>query len=142
MKLKAKSKALKGGKNLDRMKMVGTILKGSLIALCISLILVLVFAFLLKFTNIPDSIIYPINQVIKGVSIFLGVFISLKKTKELGLVNGLLIGFIYTFIAFLVFSILSRNFSFDITLLTDIVFGAIIGAICGIICVNIKKSTN
>ena len=84
----------------------------------------------------------PVNQVIKGVSVFLGVFLGLKKSKELGLVCGLLIGFIYTIAAFLVFSILSGSFNFDITLLTDIVFGAIIGAICGIICVNIKKSTN
>ena len=113
-----------------------------MIALCISLVLVLVFAFLLKFTNIPDSAISPVNQVIKGVSIFLGVFIGLKKCKELGLVSGLLIGFIYTLLAFLVFSILSGSFTFNITLLTDIVFGAIIGAICGIISVNIKKSSN
>ena len=113
-----------------------------MIALCISLVLVLVFAFLLKFTNIPDSAISPVNHVIKGVSIFLGVFIGLKKCKELGLVSGLLIGFIYTLLAFLVFSILSGSFTFNITLLTDIVFGAIIGAICGIISVNIKKSSN
>lgn len=142
MKLKAKSKAIKNTNSSARTHLVGLIAKGTLISLCISLVLVLVFAFLLKFTNIPDSIIFPINQVIKGVSIFLGVFISLKKSKELGLVSGLLIGFIYTFLAFLVFSILSRSFTFDITLLTDVVFGAIIGAICGIICVNIKKSAN
>lgn len=122
--------------------MIGFIAKGTMIALCVSLVLVLVFAFLLKFTNISDSAIAPVNQVIKGVSIFLGVFIGLKKCKELGLVSGLLIGFIYTLLAFLVFSILSGGFTFDITLLTDCVFGAVIGAICGIISVNIKKSTN
>lgn len=117
-------------------------LVGTLIALCVSLTLVLVFAFMLKFTNIPDKAIKPVNQIIKGISVFVGVFIGLKKTKELGLVSGLLIGFIYTILAFLTFSLLSGSFSIDITLLTDIVFGAVIGAICGIICVNIKKSTN
>ncbi len=142
MKLKAKSKAIKNTNSSGKAHLLGLIAKGTLIALCLSLVLVLVFAFLLKFTNIPDSIIFPINQVIKGISIFLGVFISLKKSKELGLVSGLLIGFIYTFLAFLVFSILSGTFSFDITLLTDIVFGAVIGGICGIISVNIKKSAN
>ena len=136
MKMKARAKTMK---EKNSSPIVGSIAKGTLIALCVSLILVLIFAFLLKFTNIPDTIISPVNQIIKGVSIFLGVFIGLKKSKELGLVNGLLIGFIYTFLAFLVFSILAGSFSFDVTLLTDIVFGAIIGAICGIICVNIKK---
>ena len=126
----------------NKYPLIGYIAKGTLLALCTSLVLVLVFAFLLKFTNISDSAIAPVNQVIKGVSIFLGVFIGLRKCKELGLVSGLLIGFIYTLVAFLVFSILSGSFTFDLSLLTDAVFGAIIGAICGIICVNIKKSAN
>mgnify|MGYP005785216451 CR=1 FL=1 len=126
----------------NKYPLIGYIAKGTLLALCTSLVLVLVFAFLLKFTNISDSAIAPVNQVIKGVSIFLGVFIGLRKCKELGLVSGLLIGFIYTLVAFLVFSILSGSFTFDLSLLTDAVFGAVIGAICGIICVNIKKSAN
>ncbi len=139
MKLKTKIN-IQSAKN--KYPIIGFIAKGVLIALCTSLVLVLVFAFLLKFTNISDSAIAPVNQVIKGISIFLGVFVGLKKCKELGLVSGLLIGFIYTLVAFLVFSILSGAFSFDITLLTDTVFGAVIGAICGIISVNIKKSAN
>lgn len=139
MKLKTKIN-IQNTKN--KSPLIGFIAKGTLIALCVSLVLVLVFAFILKFTNISDSVINPINQVIKGISIFLGVFIGLKKCKELGLVSGLLIGFIYTLLAFLVFSLLSGSFVFDITLLTDSVFGAVIGAICGIISVNIKKSTN
>ena len=138
MKKKAKVRELKSNTS----PILKYILKGSLIALCVSLVLILVFAFILKFTNVSDSIIMPVNQVIKGVSVFLGVFLGLKKSKELGLVCGLLIGFIYTIAAFLVISILSGSFNFAITLLTDIVFGAIIGASCGIICVNIKKSTN
>ena len=84
----------------------------------------------------------PINQVIRGVSVFVGVFAGMKRIKELGFASGLLIGFLYTIFAFLAFSILGGNFSIDLTLLTDIVFCSIIGAICGIICVNLKKSNN
>lgn len=131
-------------KNLEEKKHNGvflSIVKGSLIALCVSLIGILIFAFCLKFTSLSDKLILPINQVIKGLSIFLGVFFGLKKRKEMGLVSGLLIGFIYTIVAFVVFSILNGAFNFDHTLLNDIIFGAIIGGICGIICVNLKKST-
>ena len=76
MKLK-----LKARKVSDKPKntLVISILKGSLTAVCVSLIGILIFAFLLKFTNISDSIISPVNQVIKGVSVFLGVFLGLKK---------------------------------------------------------------
>ena len=122
--------------------MIINIFKGSVVSLCVSLLLVLVFAFLLKFTNIPDGAISPINQVIKGLSVFVGVFIGLKKSKELGLVSGLLIGIVYTTLAFLVFSLLSGSMSFDASFLIDVVFGGIIGAVCGIICVNLKKSSN
>lgn len=135
MKMRAKS--------LEEKKHNGvflSIVKGSLIALCVSLIGILIFAFCLKFTSLSDKLILPINQVIKGLSIFLGVFFGLKKQKQMGLISGLLIGFVYTIVAFFAFSILNGAFNFDHTLLNDIVFGAIIGGICGIICVNLKKT--
>ena len=59
----------------------------------------------------------------------------------MGLVSGLLIGILFTMIAFIVFSVLDGRFVFDRTLLNDMLFGGIMGAICGIICVNIKKSS-
>ncbi len=111
-------------------------LKGSLIALCVSLIGILIFAFIIRFISIHDSAISPINQVIKGLSILIGSFIGLKKSKEMGFISGLVIGFFYTILAFITFSILDGNFVFSKTLLNDLLFGGIIGAICGIIAVN------
>ena len=114
--------------------------KGVAVGLCVALVGILIFAFVLRFTSISDSIILPVNQVIKGLSIFFGVFIGLKKHKEMGLISGLLIGLFFTIMAFLVFSILDGAFVFDRTFVNDIIFGSVIGSICGIICVNIKKS--
>jgi putative membrane protein (TIGR04086 family) len=119
-----------------------TILKGSLIALSISLVGVLIFAFFIKYVAIPTDAIKPINQVIKGVSLLVGTFIALKKVNQMGLINGLLIGLAYTILAFIVFSILDGNFKFDKTLINDLLFGGIIGAICGIISVNFRKKAN
>lgn len=115
------------------------ILKGSLIALCISLVGILIFAFILKFASISDKAIRPINQVIKGISVLVGVFVAMRKVDKMGLVGGLLIGLIYTLLAFVVFSILDGNFEFNLTLLNDLLFGGIMGAICGIIAVNVKR---
>ncbi len=116
------------------------IAKGVVCGLCVSLVGILLFAFILRFSSISDKVIAPVNEVIKGVSIFFGVFVGLRKYKKMGLLNGILIGFLFTVVAFLVFSLLDGTFSFDRTLLNDIVFGSIIGAICGIICVNLKKN--
>lgn len=139
MKLKAKSR---GEKRSLSGSLLESVAKGTLIAICVSLVLVLIFAFLLKFTNLPENAIRPVNQVIKGASVLIGVFVGMKKNKELGLVCGLLIGVLFTILAFLVFSILGGTFLLDLTFFTDVVFGAVIGAICGIICVNLKKSNN
>lgn len=115
------------------------IIKGSLIALCISLVGILIFAFILKFASISDKAIRPINQIIKGVSVLIGVFVAMRKVDKMGLVGGLLIGLVYTILAFVVFSILDGNFEFNLTLLNDLLFGGIMGAICGIIAVNVKR---
>ena len=134
--MKLKARILKSDEKKGNVK---PIIKGVLVALAISLVAILLFAFLLRWTNISDSLIAPVNQVIKGVSIFLGVFFGLKKVKRNSIINGLIIGFLYTIVAFLVFSLLDGAFCFDKSLLNDILFGTIIGAICGIICVNLKK---
>ncbi len=115
------------------------IIKGALIGLVISLILVLIFAFVLRFIPISDSLISPINQVIKGVSILFGTILGLKKSKEMGLISGLLVGFLYTVFAFLTFSILSKDFSLSNTILNDLLFASIIGGISGIIAINMGK---
>lgn len=133
-----KMKALKGEKKSGSLALC--IVKGVVVGLAFAMIGILIFAFLLRFTSIPDSIIAPVNQVIKGVSIFFGVFIGLKKHKEMGLLSGLLIGFFFTILAFLVFSLLDGTFCLDRTFINDLIFGSVIGAICGIICVNLKKS--
>ncbi|MDD4110428.1 MAG: TIGR04086 family membrane protein [Clostridia bacterium] len=120
-----------------------TILKGSLIALSISLVGILIFAFLIKYIAIPTEAIKPVNQVIKGISLLVGTFFALRKIDQMGLVKGLLIGLAYTLLGFFVFSILDGNFELDRTLFNDFLFGGIIGAICGIISVNFRrKATN
>lgn len=133
-----KMKTAKNEKNNSGL--VLSIVKGVAVGLATALVGILLFAFILRFTTISDKIIAPVNQVIKGVSIFLGVFIGMKKHKEMGLLSGFLIGLLFTIVAFLVFSLLDGAFCFDRTLLNDIIFGSVIGAICGIICVNLKKN--
>lgn len=125
----------------EKPKLWLNILKGSLVSLAISLVLILIFAFFIKYVAVPESAIKPINQVIKGISLLVGIFIALKKSSQMGLVSGLLIGLSYTILAFVVFSILDGNFELSKTLVNDLLFGGIIGGICGVIAVNFKKKT-
>lgn len=114
-------------------------LKGSLISVAVSLIGILFFAFIIKLFGITDEFLRPVNQVIKAISILVGILAATKKYKEKGLVLGLTIGLCYTMLAFIVFSALNGTFAIDKTLLNDVLFGGIMGAICGVIAVNVNK---
>ena len=116
---------------------IKTVIKGALIALSISLVSICVFAFLLRFFEISADLIKPINQIIKIISVLIGTFMSLKNIKEMGLITGFFIGVLYSFLAFLIFSILNGSISFNPSLLNDILFGGISGAIAGVFAVNI-----
>ena len=117
-----------------------SIFRGSFIAVSISLMLILCFALIIKFLNINDNWILPINQIIKIVSIFLGTMFAFNSdNKNKGFLKGFVIGVIYTILAYSVFSILAGEFSFTITSFTDMLFAGIIGGISGIIVVNVKK---
>ena len=115
------------------------VLKGVFWALTVSLLCVLIFAFIIKFTNISESAIMPINQVIKVLSILVGCWVASKKIKSNGWLWGLIIGAIYTLLAFVVFSILDGEFRFTLSLLNDLVFGAVLGLISGIITFALRK---
>lgn len=123
----------------EKKPFVKSIMKGSLLALSISLILVCVFAFLLRFINIPISAIKPVNQAIKIISVLVGVMFALKKCRELGLVMGFAIGILFNAFAFVIFSLLNGGFVFEPSIINDLLFGGITGGIAGIFTVNFTK---
>ena len=108
------------------------ILKGTLVAVSVALVLILAFAIVIRF-------IKPINQVIKIISILFGVFAALKSDNTKGLKKGMIIGALFSLLSYLVFSILALRFSFDWSVVIDLIFASILGALCGLIVVNIRK---
>ena len=115
------------------------LIKGSFWALSFALLCILIFAFVIKYTSISSEAIQPINQVIKGLSILIGCFVFGKKINTKGWLWGALIGILFTILAFIVFSTLDGSFTFNLKLLTDVVFGAIMGAFAGIIAISLRK---
>lgn len=68
------------------------IVKGSIIAILLSLILLLILALLLAYTNMPESVITPSIIVISAISILVGSFFSSIKIKKQGIINGGIVG--------------------------------------------------
>ncbi|MBQ7579276.1 MAG: TIGR04086 family membrane protein [Clostridia bacterium] len=116
-----------------------TFIKAGVLSVIIALVLVLLFAFILKWTNLGDNFIMPINLVIKAISICVGT-ILLCKNGQGGLIKGLILGVIFALLSFLIFSVLNGSFNFGLGLLVDILFCSVSGAIVGILAVNLKKA--
>ena len=111
--------------------------KGVLVAAIISLGLIVLFAFFMKWFSLSDAVITPITLVIKGVSILIGSIIEVKGDKK-GLLKGFSFGEVYMLVAFVVFSILSGDFSFSVSTILDFAFAGLLGGVVGIVKVNKK----
>ena len=114
------------------------IVKANVISLLFALIAILLSPLAVKIFSVSDGAIPIVNQVIKSVSIFIGVIFSLKKPNN-GWLRGLICGIIFVALSFVVFSALDNKFVFGLSLLNDFVLGAISGMLSGIIAVNIRK---
>ena len=115
---------------LDVLKCVG-------IALVVSLALELFFALLIKVFSLPGSVISPVNQCIKVVSIFSGSFFGFS--PEMGIVKGAIGGALSIVLTKLVFSFLAGSLSWSLWFLAELAFGIVVGVLCGIVAVNVKK---
>jgi putative membrane protein (TIGR04086 family) len=92
-----------------------------------------------KFVQLDDSTIKIVNQVIKVLSVVLGVNVSLKSDHTKGAIKGLFVGVIYSIVSYAVFGLLSSTFTFSLSILFDALFAGLVGLIAGIFLVNLKK---
>lgn len=114
-------------------------LKSSLVGVVISILLVLLFAFVLKFVDLSTTTISLVDQIIKIISIFIAVLMLSNVEGEKFLFKGLLVGGVYAIITFLVFSILNGGFNFGLGIVADIAFSSLVGGASAILLNIIKK---
>lgn len=114
------------------------IVKGSITAIILTLILLLIFATLLTYTNLKENTINPVIIVITGISILVGSSISTLKIKKNGLINGFFVGLIYIITIYLISSIILTGFKVNFYSIIMILVSIIMGMIGGIIGVNLK----
>ena len=114
-----------------------TVIKATLLALAISLLSAVVFAVFLRVSSIGEGWIYPINQLLKGVSIVVGVFLFAEGEK--GWLKGGGTGLLFTALSYLAFSALGGSFTLSWLILLELFAAFLIGSISGILAVNLKK---
>ena len=109
------------------------ILKGVVTAILVTLIGVLLFAFILSFIDLSSSVIKPVNQFIKLSAIFLGCMLSIKESRAV--VKGGLIGLLSTVFCFLLFCLIAGSVSSLVGFIIDLSFGTLMGILSGVITV-------
>ena len=114
------------------------IIKGSVIAIILSVILLTIYALLLSYTTISENTMVPVIITITGISILIGSSISSMHIKKQGMVNGALVGLIYMLTLYILSSILLSSFEINLKSVIMIGVGILAGMIGGVIGVNMK----
>ena len=118
-----------------------SIVKSCLLGLVVTLIGTVVLAVVLKFADIPGKAVSYINDVIKALSLFMSVHILKKSSTEKLLIRALIAGAVYGILAFVVFSILNGGFTFDASILFDLLFAVAVAVIIAVIFKLTSKKT-
>lgn len=126
----AKTKSINSNGNI-----IFNYLKGLVVSMLVSFALVILLAFSLKWFSIDEKFISPLNLAIKTISVLIGSLIAIKGETK-GLFKGVVFGLLYVTLAFVSFSFLAKNFSFDLAFVLDILFACIAGGTVGVIKVN------
>ncbi len=113
------------------------ILKGVALALAFSFLGVVILANILRFTPLPDSVIYPINQTLKVLCVLLGALAFVRGEK--GFLKGGAIGLLFTALSYLAFSALGGDFSLSWLIFGELFLGVFAGVVGGAVAVNLKN---
>ena len=114
-----------------------TVVKATVLALAVSLLGVVIFAVLLRTGVCGEKGVYTINQVIKGVSIALGVFTFVSGEK--GWIKGGGVALLFTALSYLAFSAIGGDFTLGWMIVLEALTAFFVGVISGILAVNLKK---
>ena len=114
------------------------IIKGSAIAIVLSLIFLTIYAAILSFTSVSETTMVPVVLVLTGISILIGSSMSSISIKKQGIINGGLVGLIYVLFLYIVSSIAGIGFGLNMNAIIMLIVGIITGMIGGVIGVNIK----
>lgn len=118
---------------------ITTILKNILISYGITLVLFLIFAFVITYTSISTNTVSAISVVITIISILTAGILNGKKTNSKGWLTGCITGFVYMFILFIAGGIIYKNFNISLNGIIMCIVGVFSGTVGSIIGINNKK---
>lgn len=110
------------------------IIRGVALALGLALLGVIILAAVLPATPLENKAMYPLNQTVKLVAVFIGALATVREEK--GLLKGAIIGVLFTALSYLTFSAIGGDFSLSWLIVCELLLCVASGAIAGAIGVN------
>lgn len=114
-----------------------SILKGTLAAIGVTLIGMLLIALLTVFTRISDSLLTVLNQLLKVLAILVGVSAAVGRGGSRGFVTGAVVSLLYMILGYALYVILGGEHSVTL-MLGEMLMGTAVGAFAGAILANMR----
>jgi len=115
------------------------LLKGTSIAYAVTLIVFIVYAIILTYTNATEENLSTVIMITVVVSVLISGFDTARGVKNKGLIWGLIAGFLYSAIMIIVGFCIVPDYKLSATSLINLVLGLAGGGFGGIIGINTKK---
>ena len=115
------------------------LLKGLLVSVAVTVAAVVIFAVIIGLTDLPDSVIRIVNQVIKVGAVFAGVYATVPKGSDNAIRKGVVIGLVYMGVGVLLYALLSGQQLPWTAYLSDIAMGVAGGGIAGAIVAGMRR---
>ncbi len=124
----------------DKLKYVLTIVKASVMAVLLTVILFLLAALVLMISGVDDECVPIVVSVIRIVSICFAGIICGRSVNKMGWLAGIIAGIVYVVFTIIIGFLFYDTFSLNNILIVDVISGGIAGFISGMIGINSKKS--
>lgn len=109
------------------------ILRGILVSIAATALLVVVFALILSFVNLSDSVVHAVNQLIKLAAVYAGVHTAVRPGDKQGLIRGVIVGAVYMAAGVAVYAALTAQHITFSAWAADVLMGIAAGGIMGLL---------
>ena len=116
---------------------IGSMLKGLLCAVALTLLLMVGVAALALGVRISDGTLTALNQVMKLLSILLGVTVAVGRGGQRGFLTGMTVAMLYMSLGYGCYVALGGNAFVVTQMLGEILIGAALGATAGAVLSNL-----
>lgn len=116
-----------------RARGASAVVRGLLFSVAVTVVLTLLLALLIGWTDMSDTVIRLLNQVVKIGAVAAGVCFAVHRGEESALRRGALIGLIYMALGVLLYALLSAQKLTITQYLTDLFMGIAAGGLTGVI---------